>query len=79
MTERAELLASLALRVFGRDELLEILETAACSPQGRLRGLVEYLSVAEHGKDEREAQAVAQPNRCGSGRTEATARELGRT
>lgn len=58
MTEpRAELLASLAFRVFGRDELLEIIETAARDTEGRLHGMVRYLLTAEHGQDEREALA----------------------
>ena len=43
--------ADFALRVFKRDELLEIIEGAACQPPGRLQGLVQYLA-AKLGQDE---------------------------
>jgi hypothetical protein len=36
------------------------LETACQEPQGRLQGLVQYLLTAEHGQDEREAEALGQ-------------------
>jgi hypothetical protein len=59
-TDRAELLANFALRVFDRLELLQILESAACDTEGRLQGMVRYLLTAEHGQDEREGEVLAQ-------------------
>jgi hypothetical protein len=46
-------LGPVALRVFDRLELLQILESAA-------RDTVRYLLTAEHGQDERQAEALAQ-------------------
>jgi hypothetical protein len=53
-------LRHIALRVFDRLELLQILESAARDREGELRGLVQYLLTAEHGHDEREAEVLAQ-------------------
>jgi hypothetical protein len=55
LRDRAEIFADFALRVFKRDELLQIIECAACQPPGRLQELVQYLA-AKFGQDEALAQ-----------------------